>query len=486
MRIVVVGDVMLDVDLSGEATRLSPDAPVPVVDVSEIRSRAGGAGLVARMLAGEGWPVTLVTVFGDDDAGRQLRGHLAGVRLVSGSSGHPTPVKTRVRAGSHAVVRFDQGCGRPPVPAMSPAMLRAVAEAGAIIVADYGRGVAASPELRRLLNRRTAEVPVIWDPHPSGPEPVPGVAVVTPNLAEATKAAAAYASTAPGDGAPGDPAAVVGRILLERWQSTAVLVTKGSEGAVLLQRDSVSPLDVPAPRVEAGDPCGAGDRLVAGLAVHLLAGSALPEAAELAVNDAADFLGAGGVSALPDRSTDHGGPRDGGGDASASTGTSVERPADGPAPLRRPTEPLLLARAVRGNGGTVVATGGCFDLLHAGHVRSLAAARELGDCLIVCLNSDSSVRRLKGQERPIIGQQDRAELLLAMECVDAVMVFDEDTPEAALDRLRPDIWVKGGDYKGSRLPEAELVESWGGRCVTVPYHPARSTTGLADALAKVG
>jgi rfaE bifunctional protein nucleotidyltransferase chain/domain len=133
----------------------------------------------------------------------------------------------------------------------------------------------------------------------------------------------------------------------------------------------------------------------------------------------------------------------------------------------------------------VVATGGCFDLLHAGHVRSLAAARELGDCLIVCLNSDDSVRRLKGPERPIIGQHDRAELLLAMECVDAVMVFDEDTPEAALERLRPDIWVKGGDYKGASLPEAALVESWGGRCVTVPYHPARSTTGLADALAKV-
>jgi rfaE bifunctional protein nucleotidyltransferase chain/domain len=133
----------------------------------------------------------------------------------------------------------------------------------------------------------------------------------------------------------------------------------------------------------------------------------------------------------------------------------------------------------------VVATGGCFDLLHAGHVRSLAAARELGDCLVVCLNSDASVRRLKGEQRPIMAEQDRAELLLALECVDAVMIFDEDTPEAALQRLRPDIWVKGGDYNGEHLPEAELVESWGGRCVTVPYYPARSSTLLAEALAKV-
>ncbi|TLM81632.1 PfkB family carbohydrate kinase [Pseudarthrobacter sp. NamE5] len=505
MRIVVVGDVMLDVDLSGEATRLSPDAPVPVVDVSGVKRRAGGAGLVARMLAEDGWPVTLVTVLGDDDAGRQLEAQLAGVRLVSGPSGHASPVKTRVRAGSHPVVRFDQGCEKAPVPDVSPAMLRAVEKAGVIIVADYGRGLAANPQLRDLLSRLANEIPVIWDPHPAGAEPVPGVAVVTPNLAEAAKAAQAVAaSTAAGQPAPARPggvqapepkaqvrgqasissiqgrdvpggdsqdqAAHAGRILLDFWQSQAIMVTKGEQGAVLLRRDDASPHAVPAPRVEAGDPCGAGDRLAASLAVHLLAGRDLEDAARLAVHDAADFLASGGVSALPDPV------------ASQAGGTKPGGQAGG---KRRTTEPLLLARAVRDSGGKVVATGGCFDLLHAGHVRSLAAARELGDCLIVCLNSDDSVRRLKGPERPIIGQQDRAELLLAMECVDAVMIFDEDTPEAALERLRPDFWVKGGDYKGARLPEADLVEKWGGRCLTVPYHPARSTTGLADALAKV-
>jgi rfaE bifunctional protein nucleotidyltransferase chain/domain len=132
-----------------------------------------------------------------------------------------------------------------------------------------------------------------------------------------------------------------------------------------------------------------------------------------------------------------------------------------------------------------VATGGCFDLLHAGHARTLAAARSMGDCLIVCLNSDDSVRRLKGPHRPIVSMEDRAELLLALSCVDAVVVFDEDTPEACLNQLRPDIWVKGGDYEPHELPEASLVAAWGGRCVTVPFHPARSTSGLAEALAKV-
>ena len=505
----MVGDVMLDVDLSGEATRLSPDAPVPVVDVSGVRRRAGGAGLVARMLAADGWPVTLVTVLGHDDAGRQLAAQLAGVPLVAGPSGCPSPVKTRVRAGSHPVVRFDQGCGTPPVPDVSPAMLEAVARAGVIIVADYGRGMASNSRLRQLLTRLAAEVPIIWDPHPAGPDPVPGVAVVTPNLAEATRAAGALSAAGLRSGSDAgevssvtDQAGQAAGILLRQWQSRAVLVTTGEQGAVLLREGDRTARAVAAPRVETGDPCGAGDRLAASLAVHLLAGRPLADAARLAVHDAADFLASGGVAGI---TAPAGLSAPAGTEPAASGGPApvdVQAPADFPAPAtldsisrnpggsqaprRRPREPLLLARTVREDGGKVVATGGCFDLLHAGHVRSLAAARKLGDCLIVCLNSDDSVRRLKGPERPIIGQEDRAELLLAMECVDAVLIFDEDTPEAALARLRPDLWVKGGDYKGASLPEAALVESWGGRCLTVPYHPARSTTGLADALAKVG
>ena len=459
MRIVVVGDVILDVDLSGSATRLSPDAPVPVVDVTGVKRRAGGAGLVARMLAGDGWPVTLVTVLADDDAGRQLEAALAGVRVVAGPSSFPSPVKTRVRAGTHPVVRFDQGCGPVPVPDVTPAMLRAVEKADAIIVADYGRGLAANPELRELLAALAEDVPIVWDPHPAGAQPVPGVAVVTPNLAEAHQAAGSGRGGSVGS-ASADGAADVAGILLDQWRSRAVLVTTGEHGAMLLRGRDRTPQPVPAPRVEAADPCGAGDRLAASLAVHLVAGRDLEDSAVLAVHEAADFLAAGGVASLPE------------------PGAPVTH-------RHRTTEPMLLARSVRENGGTVVATGGCFDLLHAGHVRSLTAARELGDCLVVCLNSDAWVHRLKGEQRPIMNQQDRAELLLALECVDAVMIFDEDTPEAALDRLRPDIWVKGGDYKGAKLTEAAIVESWGGRCAAVPYHPSRSTTGLAEALGKV-
>ncbi|WP_104139896.1 PfkB family carbohydrate kinase [Arthrobacter sp. ZGTC131] len=473
MRITVVGDVLLDVDLTGEATRLSPDAPVPVVDIGTTRRRAGGAGLVARMLAQDGHRVTLVTVLSDDDASLQLEEALAGLRVVAGPTGAGTPVKTRIRAGRHPLLRVDEACGRPEVPGVTVAMLRAVEDSDAIVVADYGRGLAANLELRALLAALTDDIPIVWDPHPSGAEPVPGVAVATPNLAEASQAAGCRAVT---------PAEVAeaGGILLERWGSKAVLVTMGERGGLLMGTRNGPPRIIPAPPADVVDPCGAGDRLAASLAVLLAEGRSLDDAAELAIQEAARFLGAGGVAALPDSYASDLHPSDR--NLAGGNLTSRHRPVRR---HRRDEDALELARRVQANGGTVVATGGCFDLLHAGHARTLAAARDLGDCLIVCLNSDESVHRIKGESRPIVSQQDRAELLLALECVDAVLVFAEDTPQACLDVLRPAVWVKGGDYSGAQLPEAELVASWGGRCVTVPYHQARSTSLLADALAKV-
>ncbi|WP_326493757.1 adenylyltransferase/cytidyltransferase family protein [Curtobacterium sp. SL109] len=218
---------------------------------------------------------------------------------------------------------------------------------------------------------------------------------------------------------------------------------------------------LPAPSVTAGDPCGAGDRLAAGVAVALAGGADVPDAVAAGVADASAYLAAGGVTSLL---------------------------ADAPAPVEVPgvdRDALRVVHRVRSGGGTVVATGGCFDLLHAGHARTLSAARALGDCLVVCLNSDSSVRQLKGPERPFMTQDDRVELLLALDCVDAVVVFDETTPDEALRRFRPDVWAKGGDYTADELPEAVTLAEWGGRVVTVPFHPGRSTTRLAAAIERV-
>lgn len=453
MKIVVLGDVLLDTDITGSAQRLSPDAPVPVVEVETVRRRAGGAGLVARMLQRDGHEVQLVTVLSSDGAAGELRAALAGIALTAGPSGVPTPVKTRIRAGAQAVVRFDEGCTPPAVPEVTEEMLSAVAAAETVIVADYGRGLTGNPRLRTVLEGLAGRIPVVWDPHPAGAEPVPGVAAVTPNLPEALRGAGVT-------GGGVSAALRAAERLLERWQSRSVVVTLGALGALVLSRSGL-PQVIPAPQVSASDTCGAGDRFAATLALGLHRGHPLESAAEKAVLAAAGFLAGGGVA-------------------------SLHRDKE-PARLHSESlDALHAAQQVRERGGTVVATGGCFDLLHAGHARTLAAARRLGDCLIVVLNSDSSVRRLKGKQRPIIGQEDRAELLLSLGCVDGVLVFDEDTPEAVLERLRPDIWVKGGDYREDQLPEAGLVRSWGGETVTVPYHPARSTTALAAALAQVG
>lgn len=474
MKVTVVGDVLLDVDINGTATRLSPDAPVPVVDVAHIRRRAGGAGLVATLLARDGHDVALVTAVSDDDGASHLRRALAGVAILAGAPLAPTPTKTRVRIGTHPVVRFDEGCAPAPSPSCTDEMLAAIASAEAVIVADYGRGITANPDIRTALADAARHVPVVWDPHPAGSEPVPGVAVVTPNFAEARAAAKVG-----GQDQSKTAAEDAGKHLLDRWRSNAVLVTTGEDGAVLVERRGPGKI-IHAPKTTVDDPCGAGDRLAGSLAVYLGLGLALPGAAARAVEDASAFLAKGGASSL-----------------AMDTGTPDA--AGNSQPVRAKASPVVelfgrfqglepgiqLARTVRASGGTVVATGGCFDLLHAGHARTLAAARSMGDCLIVCLNSDDSVRRLKGPHRPIVSMEDRAELLLALTCVDAVVVFDEDTPEACLNQLRPDIWVKGGDYEPHELPEASLVAVWGGRCVTVPFHPARSTSGLAEALAKV-
>ncbi|MDQ1122613.1 rfaE bifunctional protein kinase chain/domain [Microbacterium trichothecenolyticum] len=257
MRITVVGDLLLDADLGGRADRLSPDAPVPVVAVDATVRRPGGAGLVATLLARDGIDTTLVTVLADDDRGRELRSLLAEIdraaagdlRLVAGRSPSPTPVKTRVRAGSHAVVRIDESCDAPAPPIVTAEMLAVLAEADAIVVADYGRGLTADPRLRAALSAATDRVAVVWDPHPRGADPVPGVAVVSPNLAEARAAAGVTTSGMPG---AGDAA----RLLAARWNVDAVLVTLSERGALLHRRRShdaiphvvpASPGDLPRP-----------------------------------------------------------------------------------------------------------------------------------------------------------------------------------------------------------------------------------------------
>ena len=452
--IVVVGDALLDRDLDGSVERLCPDAPVPVVDDPTERVRPGGAALAAVLAAGDGAKVTLVTALADDVAGRVLRRLLsdAGVALLDVGLDGSTPEKVRIRAGGRSLLRVDRGGPPGAVGHLGDAGRAALGDADAVLVADYGRGLTASVELRRALQDLGPRTPVVWDPHPRGPAPVPGVHLVTPNRDEAARLV-----PLDGRGAAGSEVAAVAtraRELTCRWQAGAVAVTMGAAGALVTGPDG-SPLLVPVPAPVDGDACGAGDRFAAAAAVALAGGALVSEAVEAAVAAASSFVAAGGAAGLP---------------------------AAG-ARLRRDSAPAgahdVVAR-VRAGGGTLVATGGCFDLLHAGHVHMLRSARALGDALVVLLNSDESVRRLKGPERPIQSQHDRAALLAALDCVDAVVVFEEDTPVQALERLRPDVFAKGADYAVADLPEAATLASWGGEAVVVPYLQGRSTTRLLE------
>jgi len=290
MRIAVVGDTLLDEDVDGAATRLSPDAPVPVVEISSRVTRAGGAGLVARMLSLEGIDTTLITTLGRDAAGERIRGLLADVRVVASASDAPTPVKTRLRADGHPIARLDEGTGPAPAPEVTLEMLQAVATADAIIMADYGRGLSAHPEMRRALAARGAEVPLVWDPHPRGAAPVREAHLVTPNQAEAAAVA----------GVPRESvhSAAAARAIHAAWGCAAVAITLGEDGALLARAGSAEHRWFATDRVATHDPCGAGDRFAASAVRTLADGGDIVDAVRAAVNDASDYLARGGVRSL--------------------------------------------------------------------------------------------------------------------------------------------------------------------------------------------
>ncbi|CAM5577240.1 D-glycero-beta-D-manno-heptose 1-phosphate adenylyltransferase OS=Streptomyces fumanus OX=67302 GN=hldE PE=4 SV=1 [Streptomyces fumanus] len=416
---------------------------MPVVSECAERIRPGGAALAAYLAARDGREVTLITGLGDDPAARRLRELLdPWLTLIALPQAGTLPEKTRVLAQDRPVVRLDRGGGH--ARAATDEARAALRAAGAVFVSDYGRGTADA--LRAEL---AARPPLVWDPHPRGGAPVPGTRLVTP----AEKEAHGFAPRDTGPAGGLRAAAHSAAALVRQWRVAAVAVTLGSRGALLSYGDH--PLLVPAPGAHHGDSCGAGDRFAATAAGLLADGALVGEAVEGAVAAASEFVAAGGAGALPP----------------ADSRTAQDPPPD-------TEDPRALAARVRARHGTVVAAGGCFDLLHAGHVGLLQAARRLGDCLVVCVNSDASVRRRKGEGRPVNPLADRVRVLRALACVDAVAVFDEDTPERLLADLRPDVWVKGGDYAGADLPEAALLEEWGGQAVLLPYLDGRSSTEL--------
>ncbi|MEU8175878.1 PfkB family carbohydrate kinase [Microbispora hainanensis] len=471
--LVIVGDSLLDVDVEGTADRLCPDAPVPVVEGQAEHHRPGGAGLAALLAARDGTRVVLITALGDDPSGRCLEDLLSPtVEIVRLPLRGTTVRKSRVRARGQTLVRIDTGdgqaMGRPGQVASASAFARAadaLAAASAVLVADYGRGVA--DLLREPL--RGLDVPLVWDPHPRGSLPVPGCALVTPSEAEARgMCEEPYVS-------PERTA----RRLVRALGAEAVAITLGERGAMLARRGGrFGP--VPAPHVASGtDACGAGDRFAAAAALALADGASAEDAVARAVGEATRFVEEGGAAALR---LHHSGQHHSGQHRPGQHQPGGHCPAaEPPVPFAPGASAFEVAAAVRAAGGRLIATGGCFDLLHAGHVSLLRRARALGDALVVCVNSDDSIRRLKGPGRPLVSERDRVEVLRALGCVDAVTVFDDDTPSQVIERLCPDVWVKGGDYDERSMPEAEAVRRTGGEVVILPTVPGYSTTGLIAA-----
>ena len=468
LNIWVVGDLMIDEYLTGTVERISPEAPVPVVRAQGSERRLGGAANVARQIAILGARVSVAGVCGEDAAAQQLLELCAAAgidtRGVVELPGRNTTRKLRVVSHSQQLLRLDWEDIRPcaaEVGARLLSQLQAGAPPDAIILSDYAKGVL-TPETIAAVLRGRGSIPLVVDPKHRDFARYRGATTVTPNLHELEAAAGCRLDAEDTAGI-----ASAARTLLASAGLESMVVTLGSRGMLVVPASGPE-VAVPAHRHEVYDVTGAGDTAIAVLTLALAARAPLAQAAQLA-NAAAGVsvcqVGAVAVSAASIR------------DALAA------RP-DGKLLSRHELE----ARAAtwRTDGKRIVLTNGCFDLLHAGHLALLSHAAQLGDVLVLAINSDASVRRLKGPERPLVPQSERAALLAALTFVDAVTIFDEDTPLAVLEAVKPHVLVKGGDYQASEVVGRELVEAAGGRVVIVPLTPDKSTSSLVARIRGAG
>nr|WP_314070162.1 D-glycero-beta-D-manno-heptose-7-phosphate kinase [uncultured Roseococcus sp.] len=460
-RIVCLGDVMLDRFLYGDASRLSPEAPVPVVRLGRTQSMAGGAGNVARNIAALGGLPALIGLVGEDDEAEELETLLGGAARLLRHPARRTTVKLRVIAGRQQIVRVDDEVlaeARPDEAASIAAILaQALPGAEALILSDYGKGVL-TPEViaGAIAAARARGIPVIADPKGRDFTRYAGAACLTPNARELSEAAGMPAGT----DAQCEAAA---RTVLAQTAVEAVLATRSEKGMMLVRRDAPA-VTLPTMAREVFDVSGAGDTVIATLALSVAAGLDL-EAAMRAANAAAGVVvGKLGTATCSAAELDHALR-----EAEGATGEVLSWPAA-----------QRLVQSWRDQGLVVGFANGVFDVLHAGHTRMLRAARGHCDRLIVALNADASVKRLKGPTRPMNPLDDRAAVIAALAAVDGVIAFEEDTPLEAILALRPDRLFKGADYRIDQVVGAKEVASWGGRTELLDLLPGRSTTGLLE------
>jgi D-beta-D-heptose 7-phosphate kinase/D-beta-D-heptose 1-phosphate adenosyltransferase len=463
-RVLVIGDVILDRYVTGAVHRLSPEAPIPVLRPSADRCTLGGAANVALNIATLGARATLVGVIGTDSAGNAVERLISETRGMTSAlvriADRPTTAKTRFMTGSHQLLRLDEettAClDAPGAAAVLEAVKNCLDAAGVVVLSDYAKGVLCDGVLDAILALTAREgLIVIADPKRPDFAAYRGATILTPNEHEVRLATRIEADQDTG-------ADRAGHLALEATGAEAVLVTRSAKGLTLVRRDNEA-LHLPTRAREVADVSGAGDTLVAALAVALGAGARLPEAAMLANATAGISVGKQGTATVSRQElldelhladlvqTDR---------KVSSLEDALEKVADW---HRR--------------GLKVGFANGCFDLIHPGHVRLLSEARAACDRLIVALNTDASVKRLKGPSRPLQTEVARATVMASMAPVDLVILFDEDTPLAAIQALRPDVLVKGSDYTVDQVVGGDLVQGWGGKVVLVTLREGHSTTG---------
>lgn len=458
-RVLVVGDVMLDRYWYGGTHRISPEAPVPVVKVEQLEDRPGGAANVALNAAALGSAAVVIGLTGADEQAEALQQRLqsAGILpLFQKEKTVPTITKLRIISRHQQLIRldFEESFDAVDLSPLTRQFEEQLPLAGAVVLSDYGKGALRDPQALIRLARKQG-IPVLVDPKGKDFSKYKGATLITPNLAEFEAVVGPCRSER--------ELVEKGQNLMRDLELDALLVTRSEHGMTLLRKDQTE-LHLPARAREVFDVTGAGDTVISVLAAALAAGSALEQAVALSNMAAGIVVGKLGTATV--------------------SGPELRRAVQREQGVERGVmteEQLLVAlQDARAQGEKIVFTNGCFDIIHAGHVGYLEQAKKLGDRLIVAINSDASVTRLKGPGRPINPVERRMAVLAGLEAVDWVTYFEDDTPERLLELFKPDVLVKGGDYSVDQVVGWEIVQGYGGQVAVLDFLDNCSTTAIVN------
>ncbi len=458
-QVLVVGDIMLDRYYHGGTSRISPEAPVPVVKVNGVEDRPGGAANVSLNIAALGAGASVTGLVGIDEAAEVLEQRLSAAKVhcdFVAVSDKPTITKLRVISRQQQLLRldFEEGFTALDGESITQRAVELSSHVGAVILSDYAKGVLSDPQ-PLIKCARELNIPVLVDPKGSDFERYRGATLLTPNLNEFELVV--------GDCVSEQELVTKGGELLERLELDALLVTRGEHGMTLLRRNAPE-LHLPAKAKEVFDVTGAGDTVISVLAASLAAGESLPQSVALANIAASIVVGKLGTAAIS-------GPE---------LRRAIREESGSGRGVMTDEQLAIVLEDARAHGERVVFTNGCFDIIHAGHVGYLEQARALGDRLIVGVNADASITKLKGPGRPVNPLDRRMAVLAGLGSVDWVVPFEEDAPERLLALLKPDILVKGGDYNKEGVVGWEIVEAYGGSVYVMSFVDDCSTTSIVE------